>query len=432
MNAEHQPTPTSPQSVRPRRVRWWMVLAGLAILALAAWFGGWYLWGTVHLSAAEQAIGRYEFREALSHFERCLSVWPRRTDLRLQAARAARRGGQLKRAESYLAECERENITADTALERVLLRVQKGEFVEDQAFLAQLLRDNHPDTTLILEAMVRGAIRIHRRRDAIRYLRRLVDRAPDDPEAYFLLGSQLAKAGLMADAVPNFQRALQLAPRRADYRLELALALVGSSQPREAWTHFEDLLLASGNDPAVLLGAARCRRALGQYQAARDYLDTLLRDHPDHAEAWAERGRVCREQGDSAEALRCLRKAFELAPNNQRIGFSLLNELRGQQKSEEADTLWKQLQRVFQQAKHLQELNLQLNRPGPNAPVRYEIGMIHMKNKEETEAEGWLLGAVQDDPGYQPAHAALAEYYQRNGDVDAAAYHRRRAGAAIP
>jgi Tfp pilus assembly protein PilF len=54
--------------------------------------------------------------------------------------------------------------------------------------------------------------------------------------------------------------------------------------------------------------------------------------------------------------------------------------------------------------------------------------MIHMNNKAETEAEGWLLGAVQDDPGYRPAHAALADYYQRRGNTKAAEYHRQRAG----
>jgi Tfp pilus assembly protein PilF len=51
-----------------------------------------------------------------------------------------------------------------------------------------------------------------------------------------------------------------------------------------------------------------------------------------------------------------------------------------------------------------------------------------MRNKADVEGERWLLGAVQDDPGYAPAHAALADYFQRIGKSAAANYHRQRAG----
>jgi tetratricopeptide (TPR) repeat protein len=429
---EQAAPPVSALSRPPRRARWWLVLAGLVFAALAAWFAGWHLWGMHHLRAADNALQRFEFKEALTHLESCLYAWPRRMDLRLEAARAARRGEQLDRAEEYLSQCEKAGITADTALERAMLIAQRGDLVQVELELSHLLRENHPDSVLILEAVVRGSIRIHRRRDAVGLLRLLLSKVSEHPEANFLLGSQLAESGLMADAVPYFQRALELAPQRTDFRLGLADALVGSSQPSAAWPHFEELLRQSPHDAGVLLGAARCRRALGQYQPAREFLDTLVRDHPNHAEGWAERGRVCREQGDSDEALRSLRKAFDLDPSNHRIGFSLLGELRGQKKSDEADALWKKIDHLIRQGKRLQELMNQLNRPGPNAPGRYEIGMIHMSNKSETEAESWLQGALQDDPGYQPAHAALADYYQRIGNSTAAQFHRRRAGKLKP
>jgi tetratricopeptide (TPR) repeat protein len=428
-----QPIDASKPPPSQRRRRWWMVLLGLAFLALAGWYGGRLLVVAYHLRAADQALARYDYSEALGEYEAALRVWPYGTALRLKAARTARRGGQLERAEEYLSACEQAGVTSDTGLEREMLRAQQGDLAEVEADLRGRIFEEHPDSVLILEALAQGYIRIHRRREAIVLLSRdLLPRTPDHPDARFWLGSQLAEAGLIADAVPNYQRALQLAPHHTSFRLKLADALVHASNPGEAWPHFEELLRHSPDDPSVLLGAARCCRALGRYQAARGYLDTLLRDHADHAEAWAERGRVSREQDKGSEALRCLCRAFELAPYHYEIGFILLAELRGQQKTAEAEALGKKLVRLAEQRKRLRELTIQLNKPGRNAPGRYEIGMIHMNNMAEAEAEGWLLGAVQDDPGYRPAHSALAEYYQRRGKADVAEYHRRRAGGQKP
>ena len=41
----------------------------------------------------------------------------------------------------------------------------------------------------------------------------------------------------------------------------------------------------------------------------------------------------------------------------------------------------------------------------------------------------WLLSALKQDASFAPAHAALAEYYERHGDAGQAAEHRRLAGA---
>jgi hypothetical protein len=40
-----------------------------------------------------------------------------------------------------------------------------------------------------------------------------------------------------------------------------------------------------------------------------------------------------------------------------------------------------------------------------------------------------LLSALHLDPGYAPAHAALASHYQARGDTERAAFHRQQAEA---
>jgi tetratricopeptide (TPR) repeat protein len=405
----------TPAPTRRRRIRWWLVLLGLTALVLVGWYGGRHLWGMMHLRAAEKALQRYEFAKASAEFEYCLRVWPNRTNVRFQAARAARRADQLERADEYLAECEQAGITSDTALERMMLGAQKGDSRDDELELASLVRHGHPDTVLILEAVARGCMRVYRRKDAISLLSALVERVPEHSEALFWLGNQYADEGPIAAALPCYERALQIAPHRTDYRLGLADALVRFSQPSEAWPHFEELLRQSPHDPAVLLGAARCQRDLGQHSAALEHLDVLLSDHPDHAEAWAERGRVYRDQGNHAEAIHCLRRGFELAPFSYRIAFTLLNELRGEKKTGEASALLEKLNRLHAESERLHELMARLNKQPDSAPLRFQIGMIFMRNGLEDEAVRWLKGALRYDPRYQPALDALAEYYKRKG-----------------
>src|SRR5438132_801788 len=96
------------QAAPPRRRlrRWVILLVGVGVLGLGGWLGGLQLWAWHHFRAAEQALHRYDFPEALAHLERCLRVWPNSVATRLQAAQAARRADLLERAEVYLTACE--------------------------------------------------------------------------------------------------------------------------------------------------------------------------------------------------------------------------------------------------------------------------------------------------------------------------------------
>ena len=51
-------------------------------------------------------------------------------------------------------------------------------------------------------------------------------------------------------------------------------------------------------------------------------------------------------------------------------------------------------------------------------------------NNGASQAVRWLQGALNRDPRYGPAHAALADYYERTGAAALAAQHRRLAAEA--
>jgi tetratricopeptide (TPR) repeat protein len=420
----------SPPPVR-RRVRWWMLLAGATVL-LAGWYVGRQLWALYHLRAAEQALARYDFDVALGEFERCLEVWSHRFSTQFQAARAARRAGRYDLAEKYLSECEKTGVTAETALERAMLRAQQGDLAETELPLQRPIADGHPDAILFIEALARGYLATERHQQAISALDDLIGRDPDHPWAYYWLGTLDETIERPAQALANYRRAVELAPWQSTFRLRLAQALLQSGQTAKAGPHIDELLRQQPGDPQVLLLAARFYRARAQPARSLEYLDTLLRDHPDNAEGWAQRGRAYRDQGDGAEAVRCLRKAFELQPRSYAIGFDLCRELYGLGQTKEAKAVEQQVEHLKSDELKIDRLMAQLGREKNSASVRYEIGRIYLRNKLEAQALRWFASALQDDPHHGPTHEALADYYERLGNGPLAAYHRAHAGKGKP
>jgi tetratricopeptide (TPR) repeat protein len=421
------PAKVEPASRPRRRLLRWAVL--LLVLAGASWFGGPQLWALYHFRAAQQALQHHDFPEALDHLERCLRVWPNSSSTHFQAARAARRADLLAQAETHLAACENDPGVTEASLERFLLRAQQGNLGEVEQPLQGLLLDGHPDSVLILEALAQGYLRVSSYGPAQGALNDLLQREPEHPWAWFWRGSLHRRVGSIPKALPDYRQAVRLAPHRAAFRLGLALALVQSSRSAEAWPYLEQLLGESASDPDVQLAAAQCLRGLERPAEALPYLDALLRDHPDHAEAWAERGQACADQGDSAEALRCLRRALELEPNSYTIAFALFSELGRQGRAREATAILERVERGMRDEQRLQQLLTQQARQPRDAALACEIGTIFASKNAGAEALRWFSTALQIDPNHRPTHAALADYYQGKGNSEAAALHRRRAGS---
>jgi tetratricopeptide (TPR) repeat protein len=401
------------------------------MLTGAGWLAGRYVWGATEQRAAEHALKQYDFAEALEHLEYCLNVWPNNATLRLQAARAARRGGLLARAEEHLALCEVKGVTPESALERSLLLAQRGELQEVELLLHGLLREDHRDSVLILEALAQGYRQVPRVLDTGNALEELIKRAPAHPWAYFWRGNIYEYLSRIFLAVDDYRRAVELLPRNTEFRIRLVQGLLRSQEAAEAWPHIEELLRRCPANPDVILCAARCQRALGQHGQALEYLERLVRDQPDHAEAWAERGLAYNDKGDGAVALVCLKRAYALDPNTYAIGFAFFQELRRQGKEQEAARVLRQVEARKREDEHLTALFGRAGDPRSDPAARYEIGVILMRRKDTHAALRWFSDALRQDPSHRPTHLALADYYQRAGNTDAAAYHRSRAGQSV-
>jgi len=223
---------------------------------------------------------------------------------------------------------------------------------------------------------------------------------------------------------------LELEPERQDAREALVSCLLDADVRAyvEALPLLEEILRRRPDDANVLVLLALCREGLGQAQQAREILDRVLQEHPDHGLALRERGRLALQEGQSVEAERWLRRGLAILPHDFAANNSLLMCLQQQGKTAEVQLQRERVEQLKKCLKRLREITEYQMSRRPYDPALYcEIGILNIRLGHLELGYRWLQLALKQTPNYPPAHAALAEYYEREGDTIQAAYHRQLA-----
>jgi tetratricopeptide (TPR) repeat protein len=366
-----------------------LALVGLVLLVLAV-VGGWLGWAEYHLRAGERALGAHALTRARSHLDRYLRVHPGSARGHLLAARAARAAGDFEEADRHLQACERAGgDTPELRLEGHLLEAQRGALSGPiEMLLWEYVKEDHPQTPLILEALALGYLYVYRLGEARDCLERWLAREPDNAQALFIRG--LVRQGLQdqVGAGADYRRAVELAPEHFAARRWLAEYLLSGRQADEAAEHFERLRQEEPDNPEALFGLARCRRELGDRDAARQLLDRLLAEQTPRPAWLLERGRLAQAEEDHAGAEEWFRQAHALAPHEADHCYALAACLSRRGAGDEARRYrerGKEIERDLEQLRHLYE---QMGKRPGDAELRYQ--------------------AVRLDPGHQKARSTLA------------------------
>jgi tetratricopeptide (TPR) repeat protein len=415
----------------PRRHPWLAVLALVPVL-VGTGVAGAFLWAQYHLRAAEAALERSDLDEAQHHLDRCLQVRFRSAAVHLLAARTARRREDYPRAEQHLAAClDLEGMTEATALERLLLTAQQGDLNDVEGLLRPRTGANDPQAVLVLEALALAYVGRCLQVDALVSLNLLLQRQPDQPQALLMrarVWENLASNGRTErepNALADYEKALALKPSFAA-RLGLAGTLYRLGRPFDALLEYQRLHQAQADHPEVLLGLARCRYSLNEVDEARRLLDELLAQHPDHAAALLERGRLALHAGQLARAEKWLRQAAAGAPRCEHEALLVLCRcLEAAHKDEEARRCRRRLRAREANVVRVDCLTMQVNRDPRNVAFRYEVARELLRLGREQAGVGGLFLVLEQEPHHGPAHAALADYFERKGQPDRAARHRR-------
>jgi tetratricopeptide (TPR) repeat protein len=414
--------------LRPGRLA--VLLALLAASVAVCVVGGTHLRAWYHLHAARHALERYHNEEARRHLQVCLRSWPKDATTRLLAARAARRTEDFEEAQRQLEECQRLDPRSEAAvLEWALLQAHKGRLDLAERYLCRLVDEGHPDTPLVLEALAQGYLRMYRLSNVLSCVEHWLGLQPDSVPALLCRGRAWERVHDYGKAVEDYRRVIQRDAELDEARLRLANALIeGDSEDRyeEATIHLEHLYGRRPADPEVLVRLASCRANLNRTEEALRLLEGLLAERPDYEPALCGRGRLLLEQGRVAEAEPWLRRAVITLPYDHMANYALYRCLMQQPgKEAEAAVLRDRLNDLERDLTRLKAISNQEMSLRPRDPALHcELGAIMLRIGQDEYGERWLLSALQCDLRYRPAHAALADYYQRKGEGTKAARHR--------
>ncbi len=305
--------------LRPRQ------LAALVAACLLA--AGCYLfWGRSrtedHLRQARQAMGDCAFEEAKAHFNAYLTARPDDAEAHFLLARACRRARieDFGQAHRHLDDARRLGRPAfDLALESTLLDAQeRGVSVEREASLRQYLDSGGVGGELVLEALARGCLAENRVDEAEAWLNQWVGQAPDDWYARLWRGALFEYLGEPNNAIPDFEFVLKKRPEDAEVRKRLGLTYAQSGYNYQKTLRLlESYVRNHPADADALVGVARCRRALGQPDAAEALLRRVLADRPDHWDALETLVLIASDRGDDPEAVTLLRRLEPLTRLNR-------------------------------------------------------------------------------------------------------------------
>lgn len=245
------------------------------------------------------SIHAYQIDKAGFWAHQLLSRFPKNPVGRLIRAQLddtlGKRDSAEARARELLADFP-DNYRARVLLSGLLFRAQK--FAE-AATEYEALRAAQPTDPFPVLGLARCRDRGGKPDEARALLAEVTSRFPDYSEGLLERARFALKEDRAADAEAPLRRALALAPNDHDVRYNLGLCLERLNRPDEAREHF-----------------AAFKRIEGDMKRLDELLSAIVARPTDPAPR-REAAAVCRRNGQAPEALRWLRGALEIAPNDK-------------------------------------------------------------------------------------------------------------------
>ncbi len=217
---------------------------------------------------------------------------------------------------------------------------------------------------------------------------------PDDARVQNNLALELVRVGKFVDAVPHFERALQLNPEYWAVHGSLAAALLKTGRTGEALREYEVALRIFPGSPdlhnsygGALARSGRMDDAVQQFSKAIALNPSLAEAHNNLGIALARQERVNDAAGQFAKAIE-LNPGFAEAHNN--LGIALLSD------PEHADP--QKAEREFKQA-------LAINANYPDALVN--LGTLLTQGGNNAQAEELFRQSIRSDPKFVKGYLSL-------------------------
>jgi tetratricopeptide (TPR) repeat protein len=405
-----------------------IIVVVLCALGYGCFVGITYYRGHRAFQQAKFSLLENRLDEARSRFRDYCKDWPRDPDGYFLAARAARRLRDFADADAHLRKCQELGFDAEKLqLEYAMTQAQRDTPDAVEAFLLSRVKDDHEDSLLILEALIQGYLKTYQISKALHCRELWRQRDPESWQALFWEGMIREKLGNTRDALKMFEAVVGEQPDNREARLHLADLLLGVNKEYElALKHYERLKFHEAKNLQFWLGMAGCHIGLSRLEEAEKLLSNLRADHPNEPRVLSECGQLALRMGKPQEAEEYLRRALAADPSEPDAVYAYSLVLQQLGRTQEAKEYEEKHAAIRADLNRLDELSRKVMEHPRDADMRYEMGVIFLRNGREAEGVAWLTTALQVDPKHSPSHQALAEYFERKGMKREAAEHLRQ------
>jgi Flp pilus assembly protein TadD len=362
------------------------------------------------------ALNEQHLADARRHLDVCRQVWPLDLEICLLTARTARRSGDFEAALGILAELQRAaRIPKPVEFEYSLLRAQRGELHAVGAYLWALVRDGHPESASILEALCEGHLKSQQWPELVACACKLLECEPRHRKALYWRALGEEQSYHLESAADSYARALALDPGDDEVRQRLAVDQLALKRFVEAEENFAEVGSRRPKDLDVLAGLASCYRNLGKTSEALVLVNDVLGENPKEARFLAERGRLELGLGNASEARTWLNRSLELRPFDGETNYNLYVCLQGLGLGEEARRQKEMVERVYAREQRLNELKLEIFRHPQDLKLRCKAGILLLGTGRRDQGLRMLNHVLEENPRCDEARQALSSCLPEKG-----------------
>lgn len=286
-------------------------------------------------AAVEAALGRaYLYKHQITRAKewvvraeeacrRALEIDPRSPDVLLSLGRLQRISGHATEAVKTLKgalKLRPDHPETLAELARSLIDAGKSSLAEQTYYRALALRPNYWGVYNNLGAFYFNHGRYDR---AVSMWQRVVDLSPDNLRGHLNLGGAYFRMGRFEEAIAEFHRSIEIRPDASAFS-NLGTVHYFLGQPEAAAAMLEKAVALRPADPrlwgnlgdAYRWSPAQSERAAAAFEKAIELMHGQLQLNPNNAESLGWLAEWMAKRGDSSDAVRTVRRALRLAPED--------------------------------------------------------------------------------------------------------------------